>query len=124
MKRIIVCIFIIGAIIAVGVFSCVLVASKNDRLYGHIESVMDIYDAGGDASSAIDDLETYFRKDYAPKLACFIDDEMLGELASSIARLRPMYESDCDEFSAECEAVRVGAERIYQSEIPSLFRIL
>lgn len=124
MKRVIVCLVIIGVIIATGIFSCAAVAAKNDRLYGHIESVLSAYDSGGDASSAIDDLERYFRTDYAPKLACIIDDEMIGELALVISRLKPMYESDCDEFSAECEAVRASAERIYKSEVPSFFRIL
>ena len=124
MKRVIVCLFIIGAIIAAGIFSCMVVAAKNDRLYGHIESVLDIYDSGEDAASAIDELESYFRRDYAPKLACFINDEMLGDRAVAISRLKPMYESDCDEFSAECEAVRESADRIYKSEVPSFFRIL
>lgn len=124
MKRIVICVVIIVVIIAAGIFSCAVVASKNDRLYGHIQSVLDIYGAGGDATEALDDLENYFRKDYAPKLACLIDDEMIGELAMLISRLKPMYESECDEFSAECEAVRSGAEKIYQSELPSFFRIL
>ena len=124
MKRVVICLVIIGVIIAAGIFSCMVVAAKNDRLYGHIESVLSIYDAGGDANSAISDLENYFRTDYAPKLACFVNDEMIGELAVTISRLKPMYESDCDEFSAECEAVRAGADRIYKSEVPSFFRIL
>ena len=124
MKRIIVCLVIIGVIIAAGIFSCMVVAAKNDRLYGHIESVLSAYDSGGDAMPAIEDLENYFKRDYAPMLACFVNDEMIGELALTISRLKPMYESDCDEFSAECEAVRESADRIYKSEVPSFFRIL
>lgn len=124
MKRVILCLVIIGIIIAMGIFSCMIVAEKNNRLYGHVENVLRLYDGGGDAASAIDDLERYFKNDYAPKLSCIINDEMIAELAVTIARLKPMYESDCDEFSAECEGVKASADRIYRSELPSFFRIL
>ena len=124
MKRIIVCIFIIGAIIAVGVFSCVLVASKNDRLYGHIEAVISAYDGGKDVIPEISGLREFYESEYLPGLGYFVDDDNLTELSTMIARLEPMYSSDCDEFIADCAAIRESARRIYLKEVPVLFRIL
>lgn len=124
MKRLVVCLAIIAAIIAAGIFSISAVSSKNDRLYGHIQSVLDAYGSGEDAREEISALENYFQKDYAPCLGCFVNDNMISELSVSVFKLRPMLESECDEFTAECEAIRTGAERIYRSELPVAYRIM
>lgn len=124
MKRIIISLVIIGVIVAVGVFSCAVVASKNSKLYGHIESVVSEYGSDGDTEAAIAELERFFSEDYAPPLSAIVNDEMLSELATVIYRLRPMLESGCDEFTAECEAIKTGAAKILRSEMPSLSRIL
>ena len=124
MKRVIICFVIIGAIIAVGIFSCTVVASKNNRLYGHVESVLSEYATDGDTEAAISELERFFCEDYAPPLSVIVNDEMLSDIAAVICRLRPMLESDCDEFASECEVIKAGAAKILRSEMPTFLRIL
>ena len=124
MKRVIICLSIIAVIIAVGIFALNMVKAKNDRLYGHIEEVISSYEEGGDVISEINRLREYFEKDYAPKLACIINDDHLAEIRSLINRLEPMFDSDCDEFTAECESIRDMAHKIYLEELPAFFRIL
>lgn len=124
MKRIIISISIMALIVAVGVAALITAYSENDRLYGKIESVVRAYESGGDVSKEIEALKKFFKQSYAPALGAFVDDETLGELLSFINRLAPMYESGCDEFTAECEALRTEAEKIYLGELPSVFRIL
>ena len=124
MKRLVVCLAIIGAIIAAGIFSCAVVSSKNDKLYGYIQSVEEKYNAGESPEAEIAALDGFFKTSYAPGLACIVNDDELSELAIGISKLLPMYESGCDEFTAECEAIRMGARRIYRDEVPGFYRIL
>lgn len=124
MKRIFVSLTILAVIIAVGIFALFSVSQKNDRLYGHIEAVISAYESDGDTVLEIQNLQNYFELDYVPKLGAFVDDDLLGEIATCISRLEPMLESDCDEFTAECAAIRTTARKIFLNEAPKLFRIL
>lgn len=124
MKRVIICLSIIVVIIAVGIFALYSVRTKNDRLYGHIEAVISAYESDGDVPSEISSLRDFFENDYVPSLGCVINDDLLGELWALINRLEPMYDADCDEFTAECESIRNGARKIYYDELPVFFRIL
>ncbi len=124
MKRLAVCIAIIAAIVAAGVFSIGLVSSKNERLYGMVRGVIETYEAGGDVSGRINELTDFFKEDYAPKLACVVNDGMLAEMAASASKLEAMYQSGCDEFTAECEALLTGADRILRSELPAAYRVM
>lgn len=124
MKRLFVSIAIIGVIIAVGVVAILSIDSKNQRLYGHIDAVLAEFDGGGDPSSQIDDLKSFFDKSYAPFLGCFVKDEPLQEIGIMISKLKPMYDAECDEFSSECASIKATARKIYYDELPCIYRIL
>lgn len=124
MKRIVISLSIIAIIIAVGIAALFTVSQKNDRLYGHIESVLSAYKGGRDASPEIAALCGYFENDYAKTLSAIVDDDRLAEMAVYVSRLEPMLQSGCDEFEAECSALRAEARKIYLSELPLIFRIL
>lgn len=124
MKRLIVSLSIIAIILAVGIFALITVSNKNDRLYGQIEAVISTYENGGDVSKEISELREFFENDYAKRLRLIVSDEYLGEMSSLISRLEPMVESECDEFTAECEALRNAARKIYLSELPTWERVL
>ena len=124
MKRIVISLTIIAVIIAVGLFALWSVSAKNDRLYGHIEAVISAYETDGNVVSEINSLRDFYESEYLPRLGYFVDDDQLTELSTLIARLEPMYRAECDEFIAECEAIRENAHRIYLKEVPALFRIL
>lgn len=124
MKRLIVSITIIGVIIAVGVVAIMTVNAKNQRLYGHIEAVLSEYNGGSDPTAEIEKLESFFSSRYAPNLGYFVNDDELQEIEIMISKLKPMYDSDCDEFSAECESIKAAAKKIYLNELPCFYRIL
>lgn len=124
MKRFIISIAIICAIVAAGIFSCAAVYEKNTRLYGHITGVLEAYGSDGDVGSEISSLESFFEKEYAPGLCRIVNDERIGEISVMISRLRAMYQSDCDEFTSECEAIKKSAENIFRAELPDLYRLL
>lgn len=124
MKRIIISLSIITVIVAVGIMAIMTVSSKNDRLYGHIESVISAYESDGDVNSQIEVLKKYFEDDYVKILGMLVDDDRLAEMSVYINRLQPMLESDCDEFMAECESIRTEARKIYLNELPLPFRVL
>lgn len=124
MKRLIISLTIMAVIIAMSVYALYTVSRKNDRLYGHIEAVVSAYEQDGDVDTEIRNLREYFEKDYVPKLGCFVDDDLLHEISALISRLEPMYAADCDEFTAECEAIRAEARKIYLNELPVFFRIM
>ncbi len=123
MKRLIISLTIIAIIITVGLIALNTVRRENERLYGLVESVMRAYEAGG-ADREISALEGYFKDEYVKVLGAFVDDDRLADIALCIKRLRPMLESGCDEFGAECESIKAEAERIWLSEAPKLYRIL
>lgn len=124
MKRLIISITIIGVIVAVGIYALSSVSQKNERLYGLVEEVLNVYNEGKDPSSKIDKLSEYVNGPYAHRLAYFVEEDELQEIRLMISRLKPMIESGCDEFTAECKAILVAAEHIFLDEFPAIYRIL
>ncbi len=124
MKRIIISICIIAAIIAIGVSAISYIDAQNTKLYGKIEMVINSYrSASEDTPGKISELEDCFSK-YAKTLSCFVGEDMLNSMAVSVSRLMPMYESGSDELYAECETIKEYASAIYRNELPVWYRIL
>ncbi len=123
MKRIIISIGIIAVIIALGCTAIVYIEAHNSKLYGKIDEVVASYEQDEGVVQSISELEDFF-KTYSRKLGCIINDDSLAEISVSISRLTPMYESECDEFTAECAQIKEYAKKILDSEIPYWYRIL
>lgn len=123
MKRIIISITIITAIIAIGCSAIFYIDSQNRKLYGKIEMVLNAYSQDEGVEESINELKSYFSI-YQKGLACFVAEEELMDISEAISKLLPMYQSDCDEFTAECEAIKNLTERIKSNEIPTWYRIL
>lgn len=123
MKRIIISIGIITAIIALGCYAIVYIEVHNSKLYGKIDEVISSYEQDTDVVGSISELQDFYNK-YSRKLGCIISDDDLAQISVSISRLEPMYKSGCDEFTAECVQIREYAKKILDSEIPYWYRIL
>lgn len=123
MKRIIISIGIIAAIIALGCSAIAYIEVHNSKLYGKIDEVISSYEQDKNVTQSISELRDFFEK-YSRKLGCIISDEELAQISVSISRLTPMYESECDEFTAECVQIREYAKKILDLEIPYWYRIL
>lgn len=123
MKRIIISITIIVIIITIGCSAIFYIDSQNRRLYGKIEMVLNAYSEDDGVEESIGELKTFFHK-YEKGLACIVSEEALIDMSQAITRLLPMYLSDCDEFTAECQSIMTLAARIKSNEIPTWDRIL
>lgn len=123
MKRIIISIGIIAVIIALGCSAIAYIEVHNSKLYGKIDEVISSYERDAGVTQSISELRDYFEK-YSHKLGCIINDDELAQISVSISRLAPMYESECDEFTAECTQIKEYAKKILDSEIPYWYRIL
>ena len=122
MKRIIISVCIIAAIIAAGCSAIVYIGAQNSKLYGELELVEKAY-AEGDASGQIAQFESFF-EGYAKRLSCIVGEEALLRAAESAARLESLYQSGSDEFLAECGQLRFLTRAIYAGEILAWYRIL
>lgn len=122
MKRILMSIVIIAAIIAAGCFAIAGIEAENTKIYGKIEKVLSS-SIEEEAEEAVSDLEEAFRE-YSKRLSCVVDEDILEEMEGAVYMLRPMLESHSDEFTAQCELLRSYAKRILDREIPTLGRIL
>ncbi len=122
MKRIIISVIIIVAIIAAGCFAIVGIEAENTKIYGAIEEVLNS-SSQEEAEVAVGELEEAFRE-YSKRLSCIVDEDLLEEMEGAVYMLRPMLESNSDEFTAQCELLRSYAKRILDREIPTLGRIL
>lgn len=124
MKRIAISITIIALILVAGYSAVALIDSGNDRLYGKLELVTDSYRSQSpDVEENIFELERYIAV-YSKRLGWIVNDELLGEMELSTARLRPMYRSDSDEFLAECAQIKEYARMILESEKVTWSKIL
>lgn len=122
MKRILISIVIIAAIIAAGCFAIAGIEAENTKIYGKIEKVLSS-STEEEAEEAVSDLEEAFRE-YSKRLSCVVDEDILEEMEGAVYMLRPMLESSSDEFTAQYELLRSYAKRILDREIPTLGRIL
>ncbi|MCC8196930.1 MAG: DUF4363 family protein [Ruminococcus sp.] len=122
MKRILISVVIIAAIIAAGCFAIAGIEAENTKIYGKIEKVLSS-STEEEAEEAVSDLEEAFRE-YSKRLSCVVDEDILEEMEGAVYMLRPMLESSSDEFTAQCELLRSYAKRILDREIPTLGRIL
>ncbi|MCD8007307.1 MAG: DUF4363 family protein [Oscillospiraceae bacterium] len=122
MKRILISIVIIAAIIAAGCFAIAGIEAENTKIYGKIEEVLSA-DSQEEAEAAVGELEEAF-KEYSRRLSCIVDEDILEEMEGAVYMLKPMLESNSDEFTAQCELLRSYAKRILDREIPTLGRVL
>lgn len=123
MKRLITATVIIAIIIALGVLTIVIIANENQKLYGEINSVINGYLSGEDIGDKISSLEKTTEK-YRRTVGIVSSDETLQQMDEAVARLRAMYESQSDEFLAECYLVRTIAQEILDQQRPTLSRLL
>ncbi len=123
MKRLYISIAIFILIIALGVLSIVLISNANAKLYGEIENVISGYKSGADLAPRIKALREQF-VGYSRLVGSLTSDEKLQQIEEALSRLIAMYESDSDEFLAECYLIKTVAQEILQEQLPTLERLL
>jgi len=124
MKRIVLCITILGTIIAVSVFSLFVLHKNNTRLIEMLDDVIEAYDnAPDEVSEKVDGIEQYW-EDYYIRISFLVQSSTLDNISYSVARLGSMYEQDSDEFVSECESIKYWVKRVYDSQFPHFYSVL
>jgi hypothetical protein len=120
MKRIIVCVCVIAAILALSAGSLFMLKSANEKLYRYIDNCTESYFLdSNDLEERLAELENYWGEYYV-KVFFLTRSSSLDDISCSVSRLRYLLEEDSDEFASELNSVRFRAYLIYESQIPYL----
>lgn len=126
MKRVKLCIFIIAMIISMSVYTLYTLGKRNIQLYEYLDRIKSIYLADKNdprIEPMIAELGSYWR-DYYVNISFLIQSSQLGDISDSVARLYPLWQSDCDEFLSEIESIRYQTALLYDNEFPNLHSII
>lgn len=125
MKRVIIAVIIILAIIGYSAAAAVVIHSENAELTALTEEIA-LYSKNGDSENASAAAARLCDKwyDFEHKMSVFVRDDKLNTLSASVAKI-PAYITDAnDELNAELESIRRQLNLIYRSELPFWYNIL
>lgn len=118
MKRVWLCIGILGAIICLsaGWLACLYDRTKEmSRLIDNCVTLAE--NDSEDTREAISELCDYWESFYG--IASLFENSLaLNSISDSVSKLMPLYEKDNDELFSECEMIKVACDRIFRSNMP------
>lgn len=125
MKRIILCIGILLAILIQSVASLMILKHKNSELSALIDQAACLAQSG-DKEAALEktaEIQDYWQ-DYYVKVSYLIQTSKLEDIAFSVSKLTPLLEKDSEEFFSECFLINRGIQLIFSNECPKLSSVL
>lgn len=125
MKRIILCIGILLAILIQSVASLMILKHKNNELSSLIDQAAYLAQ-NGDKEAALEktaEIQDYWQ-DYYVKVSYLIQTSKLEDIAFSVSKLTPLLEKDSEEFFSECFLINRGIQLIFSNECPKLSSVL
>ena len=125
MKRIILCIGILLAILIQSVASLMILKHKNNELSSLIDQAAYLAQSG-DKEAALEktaEIQDYWQ-DYYVKVSYLIQTSKLEDIAFSVSKLTPLLEKDSEEFFSECFLINRGIQLIFSNECPKLSSVL
>lgn len=125
MKRIILCIGILLAILIQSVASLMILKHKNNELSSLINQAAYLAQ-NGDKEAALEktaEIQDYWQ-DYYVKVSYLIQTSKLEDIAFSVSKLTPLLEKDSEEFFSECFLINRGIQLIFSNECPKLSSVL
>ncbi len=118
MKRLYVCIALIGAVICASTAALVLLKNAGAELLSCIDECLEgIEMKDKDISGELEALDESWG-DYYVKASFITRSSSLDDVSGSVARLRSLLKVSPDEFAAELNSVRYRVELLYESQIP------
>lgn len=125
MKRVIISIFILSAMIGIGIFFNIKVSSECKKLIGLVDMTQKSMDSDNteEAMKYIGDFKSEWDSFYNEALF-IIRGDRLFEIDNCYVRIVPLIESDNDELSAELSELKNLLVRTRESEFPTIFNIL
>ncbi len=125
MNRAVVCAVLILVIAAASTGALLLLDRSTDRVFELIDNVILAGEQGtdDDVEAAIDELEGFWKEHYI-RLSYLVQNNALNDISYAVAKLRPLYEYNADDFIAECRGIRYWVSLIYESQLPKLHSIM
>lgn len=125
MKRVVMAVCLILAIIAYSVAAALIIRHENAELISVIDEIS-AYSEKGDSEKAsaaaeVLNLEWY---DFERKMSAFVRDDKLNTISASVARIKPYIEEANDELEAELQNISRQLTILYRAELPMWYNIL
>lgn len=124
MKRVKICLAILGSLVSISIFSGIRVNSRCGRMIGEISAIEDRLSRGENEQAAelaekMSEEWSSFRK----KALVLLNNEKLTEINNISLRITYLISEESDEASAELAELRDLTERLKNSEIPLITSI-
>lgn len=125
MARVKACFAILGVLVIICGVTLTLINSRCDVLAEQVTEISKFTENNKTekAIEMVDKLDRTWEGDYK-LLSCLVRHEKLAELNASLAKLRPLLESNNDEISAEISTILFQISLIKETEFPYLYNIL
>ncbi|MBR6874231.1 MAG: DUF4363 family protein [Ruminococcus sp.] len=125
MNRAVVCGVLMAVIAAVSVGSVVMLDRSTEHILGLIDAVTEAGESGTpeEVEDTIAALEDYWRGHYI-RLSVIVQTGALNDISYALAKLRPLYAHNADDFIAECRGIRRWVELICEGQLPRVYSVL
>jgi len=123
-KRVRICVYIITIIVVFSISMLFVLKTYNEKLIEKIDSALLSWQNNEieTALNKVDDVNSYWET-YYKGISFIIQSDKIEHLNSCIAKLKPLLETENDEFYAECESIKFGIRMILDSSIPKLHSV-
>lgn len=124
MNRVYLSLIITAAIIAVNICSHLLIIHEEKNISQTLTMIQQYMDGEQkeEALTQTDELTGQWDKS-RKRLAFFVSDRNLDEISDSIAKIKPLIDSDSDEVNAEAEYVKRKLRRTHIKDLPYIHNI-
>lgn len=124
MKRMLLALSVIALLVCGSLCSLFMLKKRSGEIIKITDSIYNMceneeYDK---AKSEAERLMKYWEK-ASRSLNVLVDTDRISAINSSVYRLEPLIESDCDELTAEIESIKANAKWLYECEMPVWYNI-
>lgn len=119
MNRTVICVIIILVIAAASGVSLFVIDRSTHKFIALVDAAADARIQGSpeDVERALDELEEYWES-HSRLMLMLVNSGHLGDISYNLAKLRELYRSGADDFTAECMGIRAQAELILRRQLP------
>lgn len=125
MKRVILAVCLMLAIMSYSAAAAFIIGHENRELISLIDEIT-AYSEKGDSEKAVAAAEALNLKwyDFERKMSVLVRDDKLNTISASVARVKPYIEEANDELEAELQNISRQLTIIYRAELPLWYNIL
>ncbi|MCC8191735.1 MAG: DUF4363 family protein [Ruminococcus sp.] len=124
MKRFVISVILLAAIIFGSITSLFVFDRKNDEMTERISYIQTLYKQNktDEAEEELARLDRFWNE-YYNFMSFIVQSTKLEEISLSVSKLEYLLKMDSEEFLSECDSIKYGIQMIYDSEFPYLHSI-